>query len=72
VDNNIEVGVISPHKVSQQDPAEFTRVVLVLTNIGLYSITNVSLDYVYSNDVNLTSKGGGKYRTCFSEEIRNN
>jgi hypothetical protein len=69
VDNNIELGIISPYKVGIQDPSEFTRVMIVITNIGLYSITNASLEYVYSNDITLISKynNGGKYRTSFSE-----
>ena len=39
---------------------------IVLTNIGLHSITNVSLEYLYSNDITLTAKGATKHRTSFT------
>lgn len=47
---------------------------LVLTNIGLYPITSVTLEYVYSNDVLLAAKNSHapKYRSVFGQEVRNN
>jgi hypothetical protein len=74
VDSNIELGVIAPYKVSSHEPGEFTRVVMVLTNIGLYPISNVTLEYVYSNDVLLSSRNSHtpKYRTSYPQELRNN
>jgi hypothetical protein len=50
------MGVISPYKISSRDPNNFTRLIIVLTNIGQYPLTKITLDYIYSNDISLNGK----------------
>lgn len=74
VDANLELGVISPYKVRLDEGGEVTRIILVATNIGLYPLSDLTMEYVYSNDVKLASKHSHspKRRSNFPQELRHN
>jgi hypothetical protein len=68
------VGVISPYKVALSERGETTMLVMVFTNIGLHPVANITLEYVYSNDVALFARHthAPKSLTTFPGELRNN
>jgi len=57
-----------------------TRMIVVVTNIGLIGVENVVLEYIYGNDVTITRKYHGdehdvimsKYKSSFKNRIESN